>query len=163
MVPLPIESAEVSQLGDRGTLQPDRSTPGSNRTACLELYSDGSGGRWSSDRRIRRCGWAWSQIDPNDTKVVRFARWSLLIGSRQTVPTAELAAVTDLFQIVPTTTPLLNWCDNKYVQRSPHTPEFHQVRQDACDCLHAGQSCEACAWPTWRNVEMYSGYFVCKR
>ena len=58
--------------------------------------SDGSGGKFSSDPQLRRCGWAWVQLDPARPFQVGWNRFGALHGDRQTVPRAELVAILDL-------------------------------------------------------------------
>ena len=56
------------------------------------IYTDGSGGRRSKDKRLRRCGWAWVLPKANTHKEARYgARGSQ--GGPQTVPRAELKAI----------------------------------------------------------------------
>ena len=70
-----------------------RGTPvGRYEDEHIELFTDGSGGRHSSDARLRRCAWAW--VCPragSNTEVLHGARGSL--GGKQTVPRAELTAI----------------------------------------------------------------------
>ena len=53
--------------------------------------SDGSGGLYTSDPRLRRAGWSWVLVD-QDYKIV-LAAYGTLPGKRQTVPRAELQAL----------------------------------------------------------------------
>ncbi len=58
------------------------------------LATDGSGGPHAADPRIRRCGWGFVALGPSGE--VRFSGHGPLDYWRQTVPLAELAAVTAL-------------------------------------------------------------------
>ena len=52
------------------------------------IFLDGSGGQFSSDPRLRKCGWAWIQYDGDS---IWGQRGSL--GGRQTVPRSEIRAL----------------------------------------------------------------------
>ena len=58
------------------------------------IFLDGSGGRYSSDNRVRRCGWAWVQTDQSET----YPLWHTAgeygtLPDQQTVPRAEMWAL----------------------------------------------------------------------
>ena len=55
-------------------------------------YADGSGGRFSSDPRVRRCGWGAVKLD-TVTCACPGGFWGTLPGQAQTVPRAELFAI----------------------------------------------------------------------
>ena len=58
---------------------------------------DGSGGRSSSDKRLRTCAWAWVCPKPGSNReVYHGARGAL--GGKQTVPRAELTAIKTCLQ-----------------------------------------------------------------
>ena len=62
------------------------------RDERIEVFTDGSGGRHSSDARLRRCAWAWVCPKPGSNReAAHGARGSL--GGKQTVPRAELTAL----------------------------------------------------------------------
>ena len=56
----------------------------------ITVYTDGSGGKNTSDPRLRRCGWAW--VIPGITEHPDCGRCGNLLG-QQTVPRAELTAL----------------------------------------------------------------------
>jgi hypothetical protein len=58
----------------------------------MVLATDGSGGPHSADPRVRRCGWGFVALGPEGE--VRFSASGPLDYWKQTVPLAELAAVT---------------------------------------------------------------------
>ena len=68
-------------------------TPASSyRGKKITVYTDGSGGKYSADPRLRRCGWAWVCPQINSNKIaVHGARGAL--DGKQTVPRAELRAI----------------------------------------------------------------------
>ena len=55
----------------------------------LHAFTDGSGGKGSSDRRLRACG--WSAVFMRSPSALGIAFWGELPGTVQTVPRAELA------------------------------------------------------------------------
>ncbi len=59
--------------------------------SCHKVYLDGSGGIFSSDPRIRTCGWAWVQVHEQDP-LVEIGQYGALPG-KQTVPRSETAAL----------------------------------------------------------------------
>ena len=62
------------------------------RDEHIEIFTDGSGGRHSSDARLRRCAWAWvCPKEGSNREALHGARGSL--GGKQTVPRAELTAI----------------------------------------------------------------------
>ena len=68
---------------------------GNIKTCCetkITIFTDGSGGRRTKDKRLRRCGWAWVVPRRGSNKIATYgARGSL--GGLQTVPRAELKAI----------------------------------------------------------------------
>ena len=58
----------------------------------VTIYTDGSGGKKSKDKRLRRCGWAWVVPKPHSHKEAVFGARGAL-GGPQTVPRAELKAI----------------------------------------------------------------------
>jgi ribonuclease HI len=58
------------------------------------LATDGSGGPFSAERRLRRCGWGFAILSAEGTLVAY--GWGPLTSWRQTVPLAELEAATQL-------------------------------------------------------------------
>ena len=58
----------------------------------ITVYTDGSGGKFSSDPRLRRCGWAWVCPQHNSNKIAKHGARGSLDG-KQTVPRAELRAI----------------------------------------------------------------------
>lgn len=55
--------------------------------------TDGSGGKYSQDPLLRRCGWAWVQMIEGKPG---FAKFGCLEGPKQSVPRAELVAVAEV-------------------------------------------------------------------
>ena len=67
------------------------------RQTTVTVYTDGSGGNFPSDPRLRRCGWAWVCPEPGSNKIAMHgARGSL--GGKQTAPRAELQAILECFK-----------------------------------------------------------------
>ena len=61
----------------------------------MHIYLDGSGGTYSSDPRLRKCGWAWVQyIGPT-----AWGQYGAL-GGVQTVPRAEFHAFMSFLQFL---------------------------------------------------------------
>ena len=58
----------------------------------VQIYTDGSGGRSTSDKRLRRCGWAWVVPRPGTNRDALYGARGALEG-KQTVPRAELLAI----------------------------------------------------------------------
>ena len=58
----------------------------------INIYTDGSGGRSSSDKRLRRCGWAWVVPKPGSNRQALYGARGSMEG-KQTVPRAELTAL----------------------------------------------------------------------
>ena len=58
----------------------------------VTVFTDGSGGKRTKDKRLRRCGWAWVVPVPGSNKEVRYGARGAL-GGLQTVPRAELRAI----------------------------------------------------------------------
>ncbi len=58
------------------------------------LATDGSGGPFTSEPRLRRCGWAFVAMDEDGSIVAQ--GWGPLEGWRQTVPLSEREAATQL-------------------------------------------------------------------
>ena len=56
------------------------------------IFTDGSGGKRSKDKRLRRCGWAWVLPKEGSHKEARYGTRGSL-GGPQTVPRAELKAI----------------------------------------------------------------------
>jgi len=58
------------------------------------------GGGWTSDKRLRRCGWAAAELDEEASKETRSvqAMYGALGGAKQTVPKAELQAATEVLK-----------------------------------------------------------------
>ena len=68
-------------------------TPASSyRGKKITVYTDGSGGKYSSDPRLRRCGWACVCPQSNSNKIAILGARGALDG-KQTVPRAELRAI----------------------------------------------------------------------
>ncbi len=84
--------------------------------AGMTIATDGSGGAFSSDPRLRRCGWGFMVLDGAGQEVCP-GRGPLL-GWRQTVPLAELAAVRALLHV--TTGPIQVYIDSKVVVKGIH-------------------------------------------
>ena len=62
------------------------------RDEHVEVFTHGSGGRHSSDARLRRCAWAWVCPKPGSNRAAfHGARGAL--GGKQTAPRAELTAI----------------------------------------------------------------------
>ena len=60
--------------------------------AEVTIFTDGSGGKRTKDKRLRRCGWAWVLPKAGSDKEAKYgARGGL--GGLQTVPWAELRAI----------------------------------------------------------------------
>ena len=57
-----------------------------------DVFSDGSGGEFSSVPSLRRAGWSWVYLSA-DCESLLLARYSGVPGERQTVPRAELTAI----------------------------------------------------------------------
>jgi ribonuclease HI len=95
------------------------------------IGTDGSGGSYSADPRIRRCGWAFVVIGSDHTTVA--SGWGPLLCWRQTVPLAELDAAR--VALLCTTGPVTLLIDNativRGIRRGPmhrHTANAHQWR-----------------------------------
>ena len=58
----------------------------------ITVYTDGPGGKFSPDPRLRRCGWAWVCPQDGSNKIARHGAFGSLDG-KQTVPRAELRAI----------------------------------------------------------------------
>ena len=58
----------------------------------ITVFIDGSGGKRTKDKRLRRCGWAWVVPKQGSSKDVRYGARGALAGL-QTVPRAELRAI----------------------------------------------------------------------
>ena len=58
----------------------------------ITVFTDGSGGRSSSDKRLRRCAWAWVCPRPGTNRDALHGARGALDG-KQTVPRAELTAI----------------------------------------------------------------------
>ena len=58
----------------------------------VTIFTDGSGGKRTKDKRLRRCGWAWVLPQPGSNKLARYGARGAL-GGLQTVPRAELRAI----------------------------------------------------------------------
>ena len=82
----------------------------------LAFFSDGSGGKFSAQPDLRRCGWAWVLLDQYHD--LSFARSASLEGERQTVPRAELAAVLDAMRTLPKAVRLEAVVDASYVVKN---------------------------------------------
>ena len=74
------------------------------------ISTDGSGGKQTSDRRYRRCGWSWVCLQQQNGWNIRAAQYGPLPGRRQTNNRAELWAV--LQAIRSTTGPLTIYTDS---------------------------------------------------
>ncbi len=75
----------------------DETVIGEMDIAGGHIYSDGSGGRNSRDKRIRRCGYGYALIyEGRDGFELVSAAFGPLPGDAQTVPRAELMAVTSI-------------------------------------------------------------------
>ena len=57
-----------------------------------EVFLDGSGGKFSKDPRLRRCGWAWCQVSRSTLTFLR-GQSGVLQAITQTVPRAETMAL----------------------------------------------------------------------
>ena len=87
------------------------------------VCTDGSGGKFSADKRLRRCGWAWvvlkSKSGVESFKasdiVVGSQAYSALEGNKQTVNRAELSAVLSACENVAG--PMVLYSDSAYVCR----------------------------------------------
>ena len=67
----------------------------------LWLFGDGSGGVNTRDARLRRCGWAWVELQTEGnapTENLHRVKCAPLHGRRQTVNRAELLALVDALQ-----------------------------------------------------------------
>lgn len=104
-VPLPPESTSVLQLGDLMAL--------SALDGPATGFTDGPGGRQSSDHRLRRTGWSWCITSPRDHSQILMARWACLEGERQTVPRVESFAMYHIVERVPANFALKVWSDAK--------------------------------------------------
>ena len=75
---------------------------------------DGSGGRFTSDPRLRRCGWAMVAIRPVDDFDFQYLGHALGgVPGRQTTPRAEAMAI--LFTLLHTIGTATYFCDNQGV------------------------------------------------
>jgi hypothetical protein len=72
--------------------------------AVLHAYTDGSGGKGTSDRRYRTCGWGVVFMLNHFTPLIAFC--GELPGLQQTVPRAELAAAEFAVKIITSEDPL---------------------------------------------------------
>ena len=64
------------------------------------IFLDGSGGDFTKDPRLRRCGWAWIQYEPaNDLPDHVWGQFGAL-GGKQTAPRAETQALAAALRIV---------------------------------------------------------------
>ena len=55
----------------------------------VKIFTDGSGGIRTKDRRLRRCGWAWVVSDGDSDKIAAYGARGAL-GGVQTVPRANV-------------------------------------------------------------------------
>ncbi len=108
----PESEYDVLQLGEVEAL----GLPEGN---CLQIYSDGSGGKFSSIPLLRRCGWGWIAL--TDTLELDFARCSPLASLPQTVPRSELSAIIDCLQVIPAAQDADITLDAQVVQRTAST------------------------------------------
>ena len=95
-VPPPPQAADPCEDNIDG--EPDRAgTPASRLWCC----GDGSGGVNTKDPRLRRCGWAWVELQNCNgapSSQLHRVKCAPLHGSRQTVNRAELLALLDCLQ-----------------------------------------------------------------
>jgi hypothetical protein len=73
--------------------------------ADAPIYLDGSGGPYTKDRRIRRCTWAWCQIEgPELDYQLRHGISGACTSLYQTVPRAEIQALREFLVALTRTT-----------------------------------------------------------
>ena len=58
----------------------------------VKIFTDGSGGKRTMDKRLRRCAWAWVTPEEGSEKVAQYGARGAL-GGGQTVPRAEFRAI----------------------------------------------------------------------
>ncbi len=120
--PEPQAEHDVLQIGEIDTLNcPEGHT--------LQIYSDGSGGKFSSIPLLRRCGWGWIALSSN--LELDFARCAPLGGLPQTVPRSELTALIDCLQFIPKGQDVDITLDAKVVQRI--APTISQLLRTNCE------------------------------
>lgn len=82
------------------------------------VFLDGSGGRFSSDPRLRRCGWGIVVIIPlpHEYKIVSWVSGTLVgAQTEQTVPRSEITALMVALERLPATSSFELFTDNKMV------------------------------------------------
>ncbi len=122
-------------VGDR--LDAPMAEPGPRKAdVYTDIYGDGSGGPFSADPRLRRCGWGWCIIEAttNSSWAPVSARFGALPGQRQTVNRSELYALLDA--VLATRGALRYTTDSMYVMNSwrseryaMHTGSNHDLWQ----------------------------------
>lgn len=109
------EKHDVSDLGIPGSAAanpPSEDGRGEEESKGDEhWWTDGSGGELGSDPRLRRCGWAAARYDG---EVIRYAVFGTLEGA-QTVPKAELRALTEAAEKSAMTKRCIVYSDCSYV------------------------------------------------
>jgi len=80
----------------------------------IVVFTDGSGGTAGSDTRLRRCGWAYSQIEASTHRLVA-SHSGVLEGPVQTVTRAELTAFAEALRGTPQGLNLTVVSDSAYV------------------------------------------------
>ena len=58
----------------------------------VKIFTDGSGGKSTKDKRLRRCGWAHVVPTPGSNKQAKYGARGAL-GGLQTVPRGEMRAI----------------------------------------------------------------------
>ena len=81
--------------------------------AELHIYGDGSGGPQASDARYRRCGWAWTVLDPAGH--VAASKRGPLAGPRQSSNRAEIQAF--ISAVRSSRGPMTYWTDSEVLCR----------------------------------------------
>ena len=105
-IPEPLEEQSVMQVGDLSELA----------HSSLEIYTDGSGGKYSSCPKLARAGWAWNTMNESYTTFT-FVRFSKLAGAAQTVPRSELSAALDALKFINADVDLHFIVDATYVSK----------------------------------------------
>ncbi len=142
--PQPQDQYDVRQIGDPQVLVLDR----------VNVFSDGSGGKYSDIPLLRRCGWAWVFMQERSCA---FARWSPLASLPQTVPRVELTAVIDAMQTVTKHCFLVATLDAQTLQRifSSILAAFRRSPEEASLTRHSSPMA-ICGLPSptnWQSVK----------
>ena len=103
---------------------------------CLIVFLGGTGGPFSSDPVLGRCGWCVAVLDFSDVFALSlaFGRGGGLYGAEQTAPRSEKNAGIQALRYAPQT-PLVPTSDNEYFVSTAQRGRAHFAGQ-GCDVWH---------------------------